>query len=258
MPYEPPPGTQIIAHRGNSGPMPENTLVAIESAVDLGVDMVEIDVRLTKDGVAVLMHDDGVDITTSGTGCVRDLTWEELRTLDAGSWRGSEFAGESVRSLQEVLDMTVGRVPLNLDIKVPEAAEAAALAAAAADASGRVVISGCSESCLREVRSVANDISTLLNLDEFLAETRAVDAPAIALDSIVQAQELGVMAINIPHQLVDADLVDRAHDAAIGVWAYTVDDEARFRELVDFGVDSVTTNWPERMVPILRATLDRP
>ena len=136
MPYKTPPRTQIVAHRGNSGPLPENTLIAITSAIDLGVDMVEVDIRLTKDGIPVLMHDDRVDDTTSGTGFVKDFTWEELRMLDAGSWRGAEFADESVRSLEDVLDLAVGRVALNLDLKVPEAAEPTAIAAIEAGASG--------------------------------------------------------------------------------------------------------------------------
>ena len=68
MPYRTPPRTQVVAHRGNSGPLPENTRIAIESAIDVGVDMVEVDVRMTKDGVLVLMHSAAVDRTTSGTG----------------------------------------------------------------------------------------------------------------------------------------------------------------------------------------------
>jgi glycerophosphoryl diester phosphodiesterase len=232
--------------------MPENTLAAIESAIDLGVDMVEVDVRLTKDDVPILMHNDRVENTTSGTGLVKDLTWDEFTTLDAGSWRGTEFAGESVRSLQEVLESTVGRVALNLDIKVPEAAEPAAIAVAEAGASASVVISGCQESCVRSVGNITSGISTLLNLDELLAGIDPAEAPAIALQSIALTLELGAMAINVPHPLVDANLVDQARAVGIGVWAFTVDDEARFSELMDTGVDSLTTNRPERMLRLAR------
>lgn len=251
MPYKTPPRTQIVAHRGNSGPLPENTLIAITSAIDLGVDMVEVDVRLTKDGIPVLMHDDRVDDTTSGTGFVRDFMWEELRLLDAGSWRGVEFADESVRSLEDVLDLAVGRVALNLDVKVPEAAEPTAIAAMEAGASGSVVISGCNESCVREVRDIGDGISTLLNLDDLLAGIDADDASSVAHDSVSAARELGAIAINVPHTLVDAELVERANAVGIGVWAYTVDDEDCFSKLMDTGVDSITTNWPETMLPLL-------
>ncbi|MFV2000895.1 MAG: glycerophosphodiester phosphodiesterase [Acidimicrobiia bacterium] len=258
MAYETPPWTQIVAHRGNSGPLPENTLIAINSAIELGVDMVEVDVRLTRDGVPILMHNDRVDGTTSGTGLVEDLTWDGLSTLDAGSWRGSQFAGESVRSLQEVLESTVGRVALNLDIKEPEAVEPAAIAAAEIGASANIVISGCPESCVRMVGNVDNGISTLLNLDELLAGIDPAEAPAIASQSIDVALQLGVIAINVPHPLVDANLVDQARAAGIGVWAYTVDEEDRFSELMDMGIASLTTTWPERMVPLARDRSSRP
>jgi glycerophosphoryl diester phosphodiesterase len=250
VPYEIPPWTQVIAHRGNSGPIPEDTLAAIESAIDLRVDMAEVDIRLTRDGVPILMHSDRVDRTTSGTGLVADLTWDELKTLDAGSWRGTEFAGESVRSLEELLESTVGRVALNLDIKEPDAVEPTAMAAAEAGESASIVISGCTERCVQRVGKVANGLATLLNLDEVLAGIDPAEAPAIALQSIDVALQLGVIAINVPHPLVDANLVDQARTAGIGVWAYTVDDKDRFSELMDMGVASLTTNWPERMLPI--------
>lgn len=257
MPYETPPWTQIIAHRGNSGPLPENTLIAINSAVDLGVDMVEVDVRLTKDGIPILMHSDRVDLTTSGTGLVENLAWDELMTLDAGSWRGSEFAGQSICSLEEVLESTVGRVALNLDIKEPDATEPTVAAAVEAGASAGVVITGCGELCVRRVGSLANGISTLLNLDELLAGIDPVEAPVVALRSIDVAADLGAVAINVPHILVNPNLVDHAHNAGIGVWAFTIDDEARFVELMDAGVDSLTTNWPERMLPLARDRISK-
>ena len=257
MPYKTPLRTQIVAHRGNSGPLPENTLIAINSAIDLGVDMVEIDVRLTSDGVPILMHDDRVDSTTSGTGFVKDFTWEELQTLDAGRWRGDEFAGQAVRSLEEALELTGGRVALNLDVKVPEAAEPTAIAVLRAGASGSTVISGCNESCVRTVQRIDGGISTLLNLDDLLAGINPADAPAVALSSIDAASALGAIAINVPHPLVDAELVRQAEAVGIGVWAYTVDDEDRFSELMDTGVASITTNWPETMLPLLKDPASR-
>ena len=257
MPYETPPWTQVIAHRGNSGPIPENTLAAIESAIKLRVDMVEVDIRLTKDGVPILMHNDRVDSTTSGTGRVVDLTWDELKTLDAGSWRGPEFAGETVHALDEVLDKTRGRVALNLDIKVPEAAKPTATAVIEAGVPASVVISGCTASCVRTVGDTANSVATLFNLDELLAGIDPAAAAEVARRSIALAVELGVVAINVPHPLVTIDLVEQAQDAGIGVWTFTIDDEARFIELMDMGVASLTTNWPERMLPLARDRTSR-
>ncbi|GBE24086.1 glycerophosphoryl diester phosphodiesterase [bacterium BMS3Bbin02] len=257
MPYETPPWTQVIAHRGNSGPKPENTLAAIESAIGLRVDMVEIDIRLTKDGVPILMHNDRVDGTTSGTGLVTDFTWDELKTLDAGSWYGREFADEPVRALDEVLDLTRGRVALNLDIKVPEAAEPTVIAVIKAGVSASVVISGCTPKCVRTVGDTTNGIATLLNLDELQLRIDPTEAHAITRRSIDLAVELGAVAINVPHPLVDAGLVEQARGAGIGVWTFTIDDESRFVDLMDMGVASLTTNWPERMLPLAREGISR-
>ncbi len=254
MPYQTPPWTQVIAHRGNSGPLPENTLVAIESAIGLGVDMVEVDIRLTGDGVPILMHHDRVDRTTSGTGPVSGLTWDEIKALDGGSWRGPEFADQTVQPLDEVLDSTRGRVALNLDIQVPEAAVPTVLAVIEADSSSNVVISGCTADCVKTVGKIASSISTLLNLDDLLREIDPAAAPAAARQSIGVAVDLGAVAINVPHPLVDLDLVEQAREAEIGVWTFTIDDEARFLDLMSIGVASVTTNWPDRMLPLVQRT----
>ena len=253
MPYETPSWTQIVAHRGNSGPLPENTLVAVECAISLGVDMVEVDIRLTKDGVPVLMHHDRIDATTSGTGLVTDVTWDELRTLDAGSWRGPQFADEPVRALHEILEATRGRVALNLDLKALEAAEPTVIAATRAGVSADVVISGCTAACVGTVGSITSDIAILFNLDELLLGINPADAHQVARDSVDIAVGLGAVAINVPHVLVDTGLVERARDAGIGVWTFTVDDEARVLELLDMGVASITTNWPARMLPLARS-----
>ena len=87
---------QLIAHRGNSGPSPENTRLAIEQAIALGVDMVEVDVHLSRDGVPVLVHYPTLEQTTNGNGRVHDHTLAELKQLDAGSWKGDRFAGEPI------------------------------------------------------------------------------------------------------------------------------------------------------------------
>ena len=94
----------MIAHRGASGHAPENTLAAFRKAVALGVSFIETDLQLTHDARLVAIHDDTVNRTTNGQGAVHDLTLEEIRKLDAGSWFGSEFTGERVPTLEEILD----------------------------------------------------------------------------------------------------------------------------------------------------------
>ncbi len=112
------PGVRVVAHRGGAelGP-PENTLAAFEKAIEVGADLIEIDIRETKDGHLVIMHDATVDRTTNGTGRVEDLTLEYIRSLDAGSWAGEEYKGLKVPTLRESLELMKGRIDPDLDFK---------------------------------------------------------------------------------------------------------------------------------------------
>src|SRR5258705_2988051 len=94
----------VIAHRGASGNAPENTLAAFRKAVALGATFIETDLQLSRDARFVAIHDATVNRTTNGQGAVHDLTLADLRKLDAGSWFGSEFAGERIPTLEEILE----------------------------------------------------------------------------------------------------------------------------------------------------------
>ncbi len=107
----------ICAHRGAMGTHPENTIVAFKEAIRLGAQMIEFDVRMTKDNALVIMHDATVDRTTNGSGLVRDLTLSEIRKLDAGSWKSKKFAGEKVPTLKEALQMMPQNVWINIHLK---------------------------------------------------------------------------------------------------------------------------------------------
>jgi glycerophosphoryl diester phosphodiesterase len=107
----------IIAHRGASGFAPENTLAAIDLAMKSDAQMIEIDVHLSKDGHVVVIHDQTVDRTTNGSGKVNEMTLDELKQLDAGSWFSDEFAGERLPTLQEVMSLIDGKKKLLIEIK---------------------------------------------------------------------------------------------------------------------------------------------
>src|SRR5712671_7719341 len=96
----------IIAHRGASGNAPENTLAAFRKAVALGATFIETDLQLSRDARFMAIHDATVNRTTNGRGAVHDLTLADLRKLDAGSWFGSEFAGERIPTLEEILEFS--------------------------------------------------------------------------------------------------------------------------------------------------------
>lgn len=107
----------IIAHRGSSADRPENTLAAYRRAIEAGADAIEIDLRLTKDGHLVSLHDDTLDRTTDGSGPVESITLAEVRKLDAGAWFGPEFKGERVPTFPEILKLARGRILVFLDLK---------------------------------------------------------------------------------------------------------------------------------------------
>lgn len=116
----PPPGTsrpRVIAHRGARRDAPENTLAAFRLALDQGADLLELDVRQTRDGELVVIHDEYVNRTTNGVGAVRDLQYAELHRLDAGLWRGEQFTGQRVPRLREVLDLTAGAAGIAVELK---------------------------------------------------------------------------------------------------------------------------------------------
>ena len=111
------PRRGICAHRGENHTNPENTLSAFKAAVSLGAHMIEFDVRMTKDGYLVIMHDKTVDRTTNGKGLVSEYTLKQIKELDAGSWKSERFKGEKVPLLSEVLDVIPGNIWINVHLK---------------------------------------------------------------------------------------------------------------------------------------------
>ena len=110
----------VAAHRGWSEKFPENTIEAFVSAIELGVDQLETDIRISKDGELVLMHDATVDRTTDGSGAVNEMTLEELKALDAGINKGIEFAGCKIPTFSEFMELVKDLPAMTLDIELKE------------------------------------------------------------------------------------------------------------------------------------------
>ena len=110
----------VAAHRGWSTVYPENTMLAYEKAIEAGVDQIEVDIRITKDGELVLIHDETVDRTTDGSGKVCDKTLEELKKLDAGSWKGEEFKGCRIPTLMEFMELIKDLPKMTIDFELKE------------------------------------------------------------------------------------------------------------------------------------------
>ncbi len=220
----------VVGHRGAAGLEPENTLRSLRRAIELGVDAVEVDVRLTRDRHLVIMHDETVDRTTNGTGRVDEMTLEEIRALDAGM-------GERVPTLEEVLSFVKGRVFLYVELKVPEAAGPAA----------RLVDS----------YGMLDDVLFISFLDEALASCASA-APGCHRGliyfkppgRILEAKRMGAEAVLPYYRLATEKAVAFAKRLRLHVTAWTIDDPALAEKLWARGVDAVATNRPDLIVPV--------
>ena len=110
----------VAAHRGWCELYPENTMLAFKKALEIGVDQIETDIRITADGELVCIHDETVDRTTNGSGKVREFTLAELRALDAGIVKGKEFAGEKIPTFAELMELVKDHPTITLDIELKE------------------------------------------------------------------------------------------------------------------------------------------
>jgi glycerophosphoryl diester phosphodiesterase len=235
----------VIAHRGGKTFAPENTLAAFRNAISLGVDFVEMDVRETKDGGIVIMHDARVDRTTNGKGAVADLDLATIRSLDAGSKFSRRFAGERVPTLDEVLNLCKGRVNVYLDYKAGSV-EAIEQTLARHHMRGHVVVYG-SVDGLRRWRSVAPGIPVMPSVDQ---EYRHAGGMRQFLD-VLRAEILDGSATEWTRELID-----ETHQAGALVYVDGLgfpDNEAGYRKMIAMGVDGIQTDHPDRLLATLKS-----
>ncbi len=220
----------IVAHRGASAYEPENTLRSIRRAIEMGADAVEVDVRMTSDGVPVIMHDPTVDRTTNGKGEVRYMSLEEMESLDAG-------LGEKVPRLDEVLDEVKGKVDLLIELKVDEAS---------LPALKLVEDRGMIDSVLFISFSIRALESVLRS--QFKAHTGLIySKPG---DWIVRAKQIGCEFILPKYHLATRKAIDLAHRSHLRVIPWVIDDLELAKELKDRGSDGIATNRPDIMVSL--------
>ena len=237
-----------IAHRGASSYAPENTFAAFDQALELGVNHVEIDVHFSRDGHIVVIHDDTRDRTTDAVGAVADRTLAELRSLDAGSWFGSEYAGERIRSLAEIFEEYKGRLYFHIEIK----AHAAGLASRTADMvrayglTEDVTITSFWKPWLEETREYAPELTTgwLVPLERGGQWNDSV---------IDQALELGLDQVCPRADITTVDLVNALHQKGFVVRCCGVYSEDLMRHVVDCGADGMTINFPDKLLEYIES-----
>jgi glycerophosphoryl diester phosphodiesterase len=240
----------VVAHRGFSGAAPENTLAAFRKAIEVGSDMIELDIHLSKDGKTVVIHDETLERTTDGRGRVVDHTLMDLKKLDAGSSFGGPFSGERIPTLEEVLDLAKGRVLVNIEVKNPthgqypitELAHKSLQAVKKAGMLDRVIFSSFHPVSLEHIQK---------------KEPRAWVAllfhrPWNSFLEITRGKEYGVLNLRNIH--LNEEKIFRLHKEGMKVNVYTVNTEEELEQFVRWGADGIITNYPDRLIRILKAT----
>jgi glycerophosphoryl diester phosphodiesterase len=226
----------VVAHRGSSGTAPENTLSAVRQAISSGAVMCEVDVHTTRDGQIVVMHDSDVSRTTDGRGLIAEMDLAEIRRLDAGSWFKDDFAGEGVPTLGQVMDALGQSMDICIEVKNADPSQVL--------------------DCVLSRGFLSKSIMFDFNHDRLYA--------ARNLESGLRTLALGVREANLvalKTDLLDAagaayshtspELVDSVHDMDLALFVYTANHEDQMRQLAEWGVDAIITNFPRICVSVV-------
>jgi glycerophosphoryl diester phosphodiesterase len=233
----------VVGHRGAAGEAPENTLAGLRRAHSLGCKWVEFDVRITADGELILLHDDRLERTTDGRGRARELPLAAIRRFDAGAWFDPLFVGESVPTLTEAIAV-LAELGLGANIELKsEPGDAIATALAATEILSRSwprhlpapLVSSFSDKAVEAAHDHAPGLARGLLMRSVTATRQR------------RAAELGCMTINVDHQRLRRSIVTELREAGYFVMAYTVNDVVRARELWQWGVSSVFSDFPQIM-----------
>ncbi|RIM76687.1 glycerophosphodiester phosphodiesterase [Staphylococcus arlettae] len=237
----------VIAHRGLAATYPENTLKGIEAALQLNIDFLEIDVHKTKDNELVVIHDDTIDRTSNGSGRIQDYTLAELKKYDFGSWKGEEFAGLTIPTLTEVLDMVVQyNQKLLIEVKKPKQYPGIedlliSMLTEHKIATEDVVIQSFDKKSMKYIASltIGHQLGVLLSRKRYWYQKP--DFKALA--------EYATLA-NPDFKLATAEFVQQAHEHKLLVAPYTVNDLTTKDQLLTAGVDGIISDAPNMLFNI--------
>lgn len=243
-------GFVVIAHRGASAYHPENTMAAFRSAHEMGAEMIELDILLTKDGIPIAIHDETLERTTNGTGMVAEFTLEELKELDAGSWFSKAHKGETIPSLEEVLEFAKGKIALNIEIKTEAVTdqarggieEKALELVKKYEMQNYVLFSSFDYRALSHLRELDVDISTALLYEESQSDNRSPSE----LVSAYQAN-----AFNCSYRKLSKKWAKEAKSNDIPVFVYTVNKKHLMRKMIPRGVSGIFSDKPDVLIQVV-------
>ena len=249
----------VIAHQGGDGLWPGDTMFAFQNAADLGVDVLEMDVHITKDGILVLMHDETVDRTTNGTGEIESMTLDELKQLDAGyDWTPDEgatfpFRGQGVKvpTMEEVFaafpdkHMTIEIKKTNTSMTKPFCELIRRY-----DMQDKVLVASFHDDKLKEFRTECPEVSTSSAKNEttvFVLSSKAFLAGFYSpkFISLQVPEESGGITV------MTESFVKASHSRGLAVEVWTINDADTMRKLINWGVDGIITDRPDIMMEVL-------
>ncbi|MBB6452562.1 glycerophosphoryl diester phosphodiesterase [Salirhabdus euzebyi] len=241
--------TLIFAHRGSAGTYPENTMAAFSAAFNEGVDGIELDVQLTKDDIPVIIHDEMVDRTTNGSGWVKDFTYQELESLDAGSWFDPSFEGASIPTLEQFFDFySQTSLVINVELKsgvvrYPGIEKIVLELINKYKIRDRVIVSSFNHYSLVEMKQLDPEIETAILFMEGLYEPWNY------------AKGIGAEGLHCYLPVAVPELLVGAAKAGMPVRPFVVNEEQHITNLIKAGCDAIMTDWPERAIQIRESLL---
>ncbi|MCL7931061.1 glycerophosphodiester phosphodiesterase [Halomonas llamarensis] len=270
---------QVIAHRGASGHAPESTMAAYELAHEWGADYLELDVQITADGELVVFHDDTIDRTSDGKGEINDYTLEELKALDTGTWFNEEnpdsadtaFEGAQILTLDELFDHFGHDARYYIETKSPqlnpglEEALVETLEEYDMVESGRVLVQSFEQDSLLKVQELNDDVPLIQLVwyypseedDSHLLEwTNVTPGPSEITDADFQAVAdyaagIGTNVTYDGEDVSDADFIRQAQENGLPVHVYTINEREEMQRLLDWGVNGIFTNHPDRLLELV-------
>jgi glycerophosphoryl diester phosphodiesterase len=244
----------IIAHRGGAKLAPENTLSSFKNAIAIGVDMIEIDVHLSKDSEIIVIHDNTLDRTTNGTGEIKDLTLDEIKKYDAGSWFSENFENERVPTLAETLQTINGQCKLLIEIKdgderYPGLEKKIVETVKEHNAEPWVVVQSFNKNSILRIKEMYPDLITYYLLGKGFNDFYAEVSDQISKGKRFEKKFDGV-APN--YKVLDKNKVDLLHKVGFGIFTYTVNKKEDMQKVIEFGVDGIITDSPDIVKNILK------
>ncbi|MCR8978364.1 glycerophosphodiester phosphodiesterase [Brevibacillus laterosporus] len=237
-----------MAHRGWSGRAPENTMAAIKLALaEPGIQAIEVDVQLSKDGIPVLIHDFTLDRTTNGSGLVKDHTFEQLREWSAGSWFAEEFSNEQIPALEELFQAASQHTcRLNVELKTagnlyPLLAEKVVELVEAHELASQVCLTSFDHEIIKRVKELQPSIKTGLII---------TGRPVLLREQLAKT---GATILSMAYPYLTKDFVQMMLEEGFEIFAWTIDDENEIERISEWHPNIyICTNHPDRMLSLAR------